>query len=232
MYNAHRGSDLETVSLSRSPLQDTWSSTRVTHCAITTSILVLYVTPHESERFILDPKRLLRLKWPGNHLLSLLRKKITNFRTSDLSTPPVKMILAAETGHKLSEMPSGKCDGKNGRSGKLQAVSCFSLQSYCTRNRSMRITWWFAIALDEIRTRRILREKADCKQSSGVYKTWVSGVSGGKREAERGANLLSLSLLGRPDTQAIVSGGSRPSEIRGVPGRKNNLFRIIYFGLK
>ena len=38
MYNAHRGSDLETVSLSRSPLQDTWSSTRVTHCAITTSI--------------------------------------------------------------------------------------------------------------------------------------------------------------------------------------------------
>ena len=28
------------------------------------------------------------------------------------------------------------------------------------------ITSWFAIALDEIRTRRILREKADCKQSS------------------------------------------------------------------
>ena len=27
------------------------------------------------------------------------------------------------------------------------------------------ITSWFAIALDEIRTRRILREKADCKQS-------------------------------------------------------------------
>ena len=107
-----------------------------------------------------------------------------------------------------------------------------SLQSYCTRNLSTRITWWFAIALDEIRTRRILGEKADYKQSSGVYKTWVSGVSGGKREAEGGANLLSLSLLGRPDTQAIVSGGSRPSEIRGVPGPKNNLFRIIYFGLK
>ena len=28
------------------------------------------------------------------------------------------------------------------------------------------ITSWFAIALDEIRTRRILREKTDCKQSS------------------------------------------------------------------
>ena len=28
-------------------------------------------------------------------------------------------------------------------------------------------TSWFASALDEIRTRRILREKADCKQSSG-----------------------------------------------------------------
>ena len=27
------------------------------------------------------------------------------------------------------------------------------------------ITSWFAIALAEIRTRRILREKADCKQS-------------------------------------------------------------------
>ena len=52
---------------------------------------------------------------------------------------------------------------------------------------------------------------------------------------ERAANLLSLSLLGRPDTQAIVSGGFRPSGIRGgggVPDLKNNLFRIIYFGLK
>ena len=29
--------------------------------------------------------------------------------------------------------------------------------------RETRITSWFAIALDEIRTRRILREKADCK---------------------------------------------------------------------
>ena len=29
-------------------------------------------------------------------------------------------------------------------------------------------TSWFAIALDEIRTRRILREKADCKQSISV----------------------------------------------------------------
>ena len=47
------------------------------------------------------------------------------------------------------------------------AVSHFSLQSYCTRNLSTRAakpretTSWFAIALDEIRTRRILREKVD-----------------------------------------------------------------------
>ena len=32
-------------------------------------------------------------------------------------------------------------------------------------------TSWFAIALDEIRTRRILREKADCKQSKGLTLT-------------------------------------------------------------
>ena len=64
---------------------------------------------------------------------------------------------------------------------RLRAVSCFSLQSYCTRKQSTRaaksgaagnegvsviVTSWFAVALDEIRTRRILREKADCKQST------------------------------------------------------------------
>ena len=30
------------------------------------------------------------------------------------------------------------------------------------------ITSWFAIVLDETRTRRILREKADCKQSTQI----------------------------------------------------------------
>ena len=67
---------------------------------------------------------------------------------------------------------------------RLRAVSYISLQSYCTRNLSkpraarnegvsprknlvsVGITSWFAIALDEIITWRILREKADCKQSS------------------------------------------------------------------
>ena len=39
------------------------------------------------------------------------------------------------------------------------------------------------------------------------------GTGRGKREAERGANLLSLSLLGRPDTQAIVSGGQTDRHI-------------------
>ena len=85
---------------------------------------------------------------------------------------------------------------------RLRAVSYFSLQSYCTRNLSTRaarnegvsprrknkrpsflawsqsliviITSWFAIALDEIRTRRILGEKADCKQST------VWNISSGK----------------------------------------------------
>ena len=33
------------------------------------------------------------------------------------------------------------------------------------------ITSWFAIALDEIRTGRILREKADCKQSKDKSRT-------------------------------------------------------------
>ena len=67
----------------------------------------------------------------------------------------------------------------------------FSLQSYYTRNLRTRaakpraarneaflvwsqsliviITSWFAIALDEIRTRRILREKADRKQSIHLW---------------------------------------------------------------
>ena len=48
---------------------------------------------------------------------------------------------------------------------------------------------------------------------------------------ERGANLLSLSLLGRPDTQAIVSGGFRPSGIRGGGGGGGcPISKIIYFG--
>ena len=70
---------------------------------------------------------------------------------------------------------------------RLRAVSYFSLQSYCTRNLTTRaakpraarnegvsqsliviITSWFAVALDEIRSRRILREKTDCKESTGI----------------------------------------------------------------
>ena len=75
------------------------------------------------------------------------------------------------------------------RSCRLRAVSYFSLQSYYTRILNTRaakpgaarnegvvwsqsliviITSWFAIALDEIRTRRILREKADCQQSTAL----------------------------------------------------------------
>ena len=40
------------------------------------------------------------------------------------------------------------------------------------------ITSWFAIAMAEIRTRRILREKEDCKQSINFFKyTWSPGQS-------------------------------------------------------
>ena len=58
---------------------------------------------------------------------------------------------------------------------RLRAVSYLSLLSYYTRNLSTRAARplvarkegvRFALALDEIRTGRILREKADCKQSS------------------------------------------------------------------
>ena len=71
----------------------------------------------------------------------------------------------------------------------MQAVSYFFLQSYCTRNPSTRaakkggrkrgrsivvynregvsegVASWFTIALAEIRTKRILKEKADSTQS-------------------------------------------------------------------
>ena len=57
----------------------------------------------------------------------------------------------------------------------MRAVSYFFWQSYCARNPSSRaeinegvsegVASWFTIALAEIRTRRILKEKADSTQS-------------------------------------------------------------------
>ena len=98
---------------------------------------------------------------------------------------------------------------------RLRAVSYFSLQSYCTRNLSTRaarnegislvwsqsliviITSWFAIALDEIRTGRILREKADCKQSTenmaedALRKEWeVFGLERLSKHQEEALRLL------------------------------------------
>ena len=98
---------------------------------------------------------------------------------------------------------------------RQRAVSYFSLQSYCTRNLSTRaarnegvslvwsqsliviITSWFAIALDEIRTRRILREKADCKQSTenmaedALRKEWeVFGLERLSKHQEEALRLL------------------------------------------
>ena len=63
---------------------------------------------------------------------------------------------------------------------------CFSIQSgnnqvsqasetILVADRS--VTSWFAIALAEIRTRRILREKADCKQSSSKLRSTHLTVS-------------------------------------------------------
>ena len=77
--------------------------------------------------------------------------------------------------------PRGTVGGKGWRVAERRSslIFFFFLQSYCTRNLRTRaakpraarnegviITSWLAIALDEIRTRRILREKEDCKQST------------------------------------------------------------------
>ena len=48
---------------------------------------------------------------------------------------------------------------------RLWAVSYFSLQSYCTWKPSMQAAINKKITLADIRTRHILREKTDCKQS-------------------------------------------------------------------
>ena len=92
------------------------------------------------------------------------------------------LFFFAELLHALDEIRTRRIlrekeDCKQSKGTRLQAASYFSLQSYCTRNLSTRaakpwavktvkITSWFAIGLDEIKTRRILREKADCKKSN------------------------------------------------------------------
>ena len=82
----------------------------------------------------------------------------------------------------------------------LRAVSYFSLQTVTTRETQARqrrainegvfsrlvpipsnITSWFTIALAEIRTRWILREKAECKQSScGEVRMFPTMHAGGR----------------------------------------------------
>ena len=53
-----------------------------------------------------------------------------------------------------------------------------SIPSFLVSSQSLIviITSWFAIALDEVRTRRILREKAECKQSRDRNPLFVLGV--------------------------------------------------------
>ena len=92
------------------------------------------------------------------------------------------LFFFAELLHALDEIRTRRIlrekeDCKQSKGTRLQAASYFSLQSYCTRNLSTRaakpwavktvkITSWFAIGLDMIKTRLILREKADCKKSN------------------------------------------------------------------
>lgn len=48
IYMAHRGSDFEVVSLSSSPLQDKWSSTRVTQSAISRCFCLCLTANHQT----------------------------------------------------------------------------------------------------------------------------------------------------------------------------------------
>ena len=78
---------------------------------------------------------------------------------------------------------------------RLRAVSYFSLQSFCTRNPNTRTGSWFAIALAEIRTRRVLREKADCKQSRKRVTLYYSFILRSYRETKYWNQIL-LTLHG------------------------------------
>ena len=56
---------------------------------------------------------------------------------------------------------------------KVTARETLARERRALRNEGVKITTsWFAIALDDIRTRRILREKADCKQSKVRIAGW------------------------------------------------------------
>ena len=65
------------------------------------------------------------------------------------------------------------------------------------------IASWFAIALDEIRTKRILREKADCKQSKAEHSGRVytsTRVSQKNKVIENISTLTSLPKFGTGST--------------------------------
>ena len=71
------------------------------------------------------------------------------------------MFFFAKLLHAKPEHANGEAGSREKRGRKTEKKKDFSFSSV-----SVIITSWFGIALDEIRTRRILREKADCKQST------------------------------------------------------------------
>ena len=171
MYNAHRGSDLETVSLSRSPLQDTWSSTRVTHCAITTSIRALNFDPcnicYTTRVRAVDP-------W----LKTFAKIKVTR--------KPFAFTVDEKKNNKLSY------------------VRAFNTtpQDYPRRRDwtpAQRNAFW-----EVWRQKRELSQALAGYHLVGIYNRLFCGKGGrGKRKGEQ--IFRCLSLLGRPDTQAIHS---------------------------
>ena len=69
---------------------------------------------------------------------------------------------------------------------------------------------WFAIALDEIITIRILREKADCKQSSGNNACFTGEPTW--KQGESCETLVSRAFAIRSCVTLAILNGASPSE--------------------
>ena len=84
---------------------------------------------------------------------------------------------------------------------------------------SRETTSWFAVALDEIRTRRILREKADCKQSISPVPRSPLGTPRPTTTSFPGS-LIFLAWAGRWETLGTRLGrpfGDGPTEKKNRP---------------
>ena len=65
------------------------------------------------------------------------------------------------------------------------------------------ITSWFAIELDEIRTRRILREKTDCKQFTNKFKIIVV-LDASFRKPEKNSSFYGIQTLDLWDSGSVL----------------------------